>query len=176
MDNFLGQVQELDNNNQASFSPADPTQHATKNSYGTVIHTAGLVARPRQNTPAIIMEADCQASEEVAFTTNNFDGKAELNEGDFGIQNPLNKRIQVITGENKLLIKAGTSTIEILEDGNMTLAVAGTPVANFTQTGINFLVPINAPAGSKVNNKLIAVVGGTTTGNASTQTINNAGQ
>ena len=171
MSNFLGQIKELDNNNQASFSPADATQHATKNSYGTVIHTAGLVARPRQNTPAIIMEADCQASEEVAFTTNNFDAKTQLNVGDFGMQNPLNNKIQVITGENKVLIKAGTSTIEVLEGGNISLTVAGTPVANFTQTAINFLVPINAPAGSKVNNKLIATNGAITTGNATTQTI-----
>lgn len=176
MQNFLGQIQELDNNNQANFAPADTTQHATKNSYGTVVHTAGLIAYPRQNTPAVIIEADCQASEEVAFTTNNYDSKAELTEGDFGMQNPLNNKIQIITGENKVSIKAGTSTIEILEDGNISFSVAGTPVANFTQTAINFLVPINAPAGSKVNNKLIAVVGGTTTGNASTQTITNAGQ
>lgn len=196
MDNFLGQITELDNNNQASFSPIDPTQHGVKNAYGTVIHTAGLVARPRPNTPVIVMEADCQASEEVAFTTNNFDGKAELNEGDFGIQNPLNGNIEVITGENKVLIKAGTSTIEILEDGNIqiisngnisqqagtssltitndgniSMSVGGTTVANFTQTAINFLVPINAPAGSTVKNQLIAINGGITTGHPLTHTI-----
>ena len=63
-----------------------------------------------------------------------------------------------------------------MENGNITINVQGTPVAQLTQSAVNFLVPVNMPAGSKVNNKLIAVVGGTTVGNAATQTINNSGQ
>lgn len=174
--NFLGQIQELDNNNQASFEPIDATQHGAKNSYGTVIHTAGLVAKPKTNTPAVIMESDCQSSDSVGITVNHFDAQTELNEGDFGIQNPLNSKIRIITGEDKVLIKSGTSTVEILMDGTMSMSIGNTAVANFTQTSINFLVPVNMPVGSKVNSKLVAVVGGTTTGSPTTQTITNAGQ
>jgi hypothetical protein len=173
---FLGQIQELDNNNQATFEPIDTTQHGVKNAYGVVVHTAGLVAKPRVNTPAVIMESDCQSSDSVGITINHFDAHTELNEGDFGIQNPLNSKIRVITAEDKVLIKSGTSTVEILMDGTMSMSIGNTAVANFTQTSIDFLVPVNMPVGSKVNNKLVAVVGGTTTGNASTQTITNAGQ
>jgi hypothetical protein len=190
-ENFLGQIEEYDNNNESSFSPIDPTQHSVKNSYGKVIHTACLVANPRQNTPAVIMDADCQASEEIALTTNNFDSKANIPLGAYGIQNPINKQIQVLVLESSVKINAGTSQIEMLEDGaititkgttaitvgnNVEIAIQGTPVAQLTPSAVNFLVPVNMPAGSKVNSKLIAVVGGTTAGSAATQTINNSGQ
>ncbi len=118
-ENFLGQIAEYDNNNEADFTPIDKTQHNRKNSRGKVIHTACLVARPRKNTPAVIMEADCQGSEDVAFSINNNDTKSELHEGDYGIQNPLNKKIKIITGENKVYINAGSTTIQVLEDGDV---------------------------------------------------------
>lgn len=175
-ENFLGQIAEYDNNNQANFAPTDTTQHATKNSYGKVIHSALLVANPRQNTPAVIMEADCQASEDVALTTNNFNSKANIPLGGGGIQNPINSTIQVLVLENGVEINSGTTQIKILKNGNITINVQGTPVAQLTQSAVNFLVPVNMPAGSQVNAKLIAVVGGTTVGNAATQTINNSGQ
>jgi len=207
VENFLGQIEEYDNNNESSFSPIDPTQHSVKNSYGKVIHTACLVANPRQNTPAVIMDADCQASEEIALTTNNFDSKANIPLGAYGIQSPINSKIQVFVLESSVKINAGTSQIEMLEDGaititrgtsiieitdasiqikkdttqiditnNIDIKIQDTPVAQLTQSVVNFLVPVNMPAGSKVNSKLIAVVGGTTVGSAATQTINNSGQ
>jgi len=190
-ENFLGQIEDYDNNNESSFSPIDPTQHSVKNSYGKVIHTACLVANPRQNTPAVIMDADCQASEEIALTTNNFDSKANIPLGAYGIQNPINKQIQVLVLEDGVEINSGTSQIKMLEDGTITItkgktvitvgnnveiAIQGTQVAQLTQSVVNFLVPVNMPAGSKINSKLIAVVGGTTVGSAATQTINNSGQ
>ena len=76
-ENFLGTVQ-IEENNQGSFTPVDDTQHAVKQSFGNVIHGNLLVANPLQDTPAIIMEADCQASEECGITYNTFDGKNEL--------------------------------------------------------------------------------------------------
>jgi len=173
---FVGQVVDLDNNNQATFTPIDKTQHNAKNSAGTVLHTDCLVGRPRDNTPAIVTQVDSRSDDEVALTVNKADSKAQLDLGDRGIQNPINSGIRVITGEGRILIKSGNSTVEILDNGNASLIIGGTPVANFTQSSIDFLLPVNMPAGSKVNNKLIAVDGGTTTGNAATQTITNTGQ
>jgi hypothetical protein len=200
-ENFLGQIKEYDNNNEASFSPVDQTQHCTKNSYGKVIHSSFLVGNPRPNTPAVVMEADCQASEEIAFTTNNFDSKQNIPLGGGGLQNPINSKIQVFVLENSVEIKAGTSTVQILEDGNISItsngnilqeagtssitinkngnismSVAGTPVANFSQSSVNFLVPVNMPVGSKLNNKLIAVQGSITTGSPLQHTITNTNQ
>lgn len=174
-ENFLGQIEEYDNNNEASLSPVDKTQHCIKNSYGKVIHTSFLVGNPRPNTPAIIMEADCQASEEVAFTTNSFDSKENIPLGGGGLQNPINGKIQVLALEDSVEINAGTSQIKLLENGDITITkdtttiiisntinikVSETSVAELTQSAINFLVPVNLPAGSKVNGKLVAVVGG----------------
>ena len=189
-ENFLGTVQ-IEENNQGSFTPVDNTQHAVKQSFGNVIHGNLLVANPLQDTPAIIMEADCQASEECGITYNTFDGKNELPLGSGGLQSPLNEKIQVLVHGDKVDIIAGTSTITVLQDGNITLtkgttniqvgsnitmSIQGTQVATLSQSSVNFLVPVKMPAGSMVNNKLIAVVGGTTTGSATTQTITNAGQ
>lgn len=189
-ENFLGTVQ-IEENNQGSFTPVDDTQHAVKQSFGNVIHGNLLVANPLQDTPAIIMEADCQASEECGITYNTFDGKNELPLGSGGLQSPLNDKIQVLVHGDKVDIIAGTSTITVLQDGNITLtkgttniqvgsniamSIQGTQVATLSQSIINFLVPVKMPAGSMVNNKLIAVVGGITTGSATTQTITNAGQ
>ena len=189
-ENFLGTVQ-IEENNQGSFTPVDDTQHAVKQSFGNVIHGNLLVANPLQDTPAIIMEADCQASEECGITYNTFDGKNELPLGSGGLQSPLNEKIQVLVHGDKVDIIAGTSTITVLQDGNITLtkgttniqvgsniamSIQGTQVATLSQSIINFLVPVKMPAGSMVNNKLIAVVGGITTGSATTQTITNAGQ
>ena len=189
-ENFLGTVQ-IEENNQGSFTPVDDTQHAVKQSFGNVIHGNLLVANPLQDTPAIIMEADCQASEECGITYNTFDGKNELPLGSGGLQSPLNEKIQVLVHGDKVDIIAGTSTITVLQDGNITLtkgttniqvgsnitmSIQGTQVATLSQSSVNFLVPVKMPAGSMVNNKLIAVVGGITTGSATTQTITNAGQ
>ena len=189
-ENFLGTVQ-IEENNQGSFTPVDETQHAVKQSFGNVIHGNLLVANPLQDTPAIIMEADCQASEECGITYNTFDGKNELPLGSGGLQSPLNDKIQVLVHGDKVDIIAGTSTITVLQDGNITLtkgttniqvgsnitmSIQGTQVATLSQSGVEFLVPVKMPTGSMVNNKLIAVVGGTTTGSATTQTITNAGQ
>jgi len=189
-ENFLGTVQ-IEENNQGSFTPVDDTQHAVKQSFGNVIHGNLLVANPLQDTPAIIMEADCQASEECGITYNTFDGKNELPLGSGGLQSPLNDKIQVLVHGDKVDIIAGTSTITVLQDGNITLtkgttniqvgsnitmSIQGTQVATLSQSSVNFLVPVKMPAGSMVNNKLIAVVGGITTGSATTQTITNAGQ
>ena len=189
-ENFLGTVQ-IEENNQGSFTPVDETQHAVKQSFGNVIHGNLLVANPLQDTPAIIMEADCQASEECGITYNTFDGKNELPLGSGGLQSPLNDKIQVLVHADKIDIIAGTSTITVLQDGNITLtkgttniqvgsnitmSIQGTQVATLSQSSVNFLVPVKMPAGSMVNNKLIAVVGGITTGSATTQTITNAGQ
>ena len=189
-ENFLGTVQ-IEENNQGSFTPVDETQHAVKQSFGNVIHGNLLVANPLQDTPAIIMEADCQASEECGITYNTFDGKNELPLGSGGLQSPLNEKIQVLVHGDKVDIIAGTSTITVLQDGNITLtkgttniqvgsnitmSIQGTQVATLSQSGVEFLVPVKMPTGSMVNNKLIAVVGGTTTGSATTQTITNAGQ
>ena len=189
-ENFLGTVQ-IEENNQGSFTPVDDTQHAVKQSFGNVIHGNLLVAKPLQDTPAIIMEADCQASEECGITYNTFDGKNELPLGSGGLQSPLNEKIQVLVHGDKVDIIAGTSTITVLQDGNITLtkgttniqvssnitmSIQGTQVATLSQSSVNFLVPVKMPAGSMVNNKLIAVVGGITTGSATTQTITNAGQ
>jgi hypothetical protein len=176
MKSFLGQVVDVDNNNQATFTPVDKTQHNAKNSAGRVVHTACLVGRPRDNTLAIVMPVDSRSDDEVAMTVNNADSKAQLNLGDHAIENPINSGIRVIAGETRVFITAGSSTLEILDNGNASLIIDGTPVANFTQSSIDFLLPVNMPAGSKVNNKLIAVEGGTTTGNAATQTITNPGQ
>ena len=189
-ENFLGTVQ-IEENNQGSFTPVDDTQHAVKQSFGNVIHGNLLVANPLQDTPAIIMEADCQASEECGITYNTFDGKNELPLGSGGLQSPLNDKIQVLVHADKIDIIAGTSTITVLQDGNITLtkgttniqvgsnitmSIQGTQVATLSQSSVEFLVPVKMPTGSMVNNKLIAVVGGTTTGSATTQTITNAGQ
>ena len=189
-ENFLGTVQ-IEENNQGSFTPVDETQHAVKQSFGNVIHGNLLVANPLQDTPAIIMEADCQASEECGITYNTFDGKNELPLGSGGLQSPLNEKIQVLVHGDKVDIIAGTSTITVLQDGNITLtkgttniqvgsnitmSIQGTQVATLSQSSVEFLVPVKMPTGSMVNNKLIAVVGGTTTGSATTQTITNAGQ
>ena len=189
-ENFLGTVQ-IEENNQGSFTPVDDTQHAVKQSFGNVIHGNLLVANPLQDTPAIIMEADCQASEECGITYNTFDGKNELPLGSGGLQSPLNEKIQVLVHGDKVDIIAGTSTITVLQDGNITLtkgttniqvgsnitmSIQGTQVATLSQSSVEFLVPVKMPTGSMVNNKLIAVVGGTTTGSATTQTITNAGQ
>ena len=189
-ENFLGTVQ-IEENNQGSFTPVDETQHAVKQSFGNVIHGNLLVANPLQDTPAIIMEADCQASEECGITYNTFDGKNELPLGSGGLQSPLNDKIQVLVHADKIDIIAGTSTITVLQDGNITLtkgttniqvgsnitmSIQGTQVATLSQSSVEFLVPVKMPTGSMVNNKLIAVVGGTTTGSATTQTITNAGQ
>ena len=189
-ENFLGTVQ-IEENNQGSFTPVDETQHAVKQSFGNVIHGNLLVANPLQDTPAIIMEADCQASEECGITYNTFDGKNELPLGSGGLQSPLNDKIQVLVHADKIDIIAGTSTITVLQDGNITLtkgttniqvgsnitmSIQGTQVATLSQSSVEFLVPVKMPTGSMVNNKLIAVVGGITTGSATTQTITNAGQ
>ena len=122
---------------------------------------------------------------------NTFDGKNELPLGSGGLQSPLNDKIQVLVHADKIDIIAGTSTITVLQDGNITLtkgttniqvgsnitmSIQGTQVATLSQSSVEFLVPVKMPTGSMVNNKLIAVVGGTTTGSATTQTITNAGQ
>ena len=173
-ENFLGTVQ-IEENNQGSFTPVDDTQHAVKQSFGNVIHGNLLVANPLQDTPAIIMEADCQASEECGITYNTFDGKNELPLGSGGLQSPLNDKIQVLVHADKIDIIAGTSTITVLQDGNITLtkgttniqvgsnitmSIQGTQVATLSQSSVEFLVPVKMPTGSMVNNKLIAVVGG----------------
>ena len=127
-ENFLGQIEEYDNNNEADFSPIDQTQHCTKNSYGKVIHTSFLVGNPRPNTPAVIMEADCQASEEVAFTTNNFDSKEKIPLGGGGLQNPINSKIQVLALEGGVEINAGTSQVKLLENGTITITKGTTTI------------------------------------------------
>jgi hypothetical protein len=187
-ENFLGTVQ-MEENNQGSFTPVDNTQHAVKQSFGNVIHGNLLVANVLQSTPAIIMEADCQASEEFGITYNTFDGKNELPLGSGGLQSPLNEKIQVLVHGEKVEIIAGTSTITVLEDGNITLtkgttniqvgsnitmSIQGTQVATFSQSSINFLVPVKMPAGSMVKNKLIAVEGAITQGQPNTQIITTA--
>ena len=189
-ENFLGTVQ-MEENNQGSFTPVDNTQHSQKNSYGNVILGDGIIGNTLPNTPAVIMEADCQASEHIGFTYNTSDW-SNLPLGTRGIAPQLNSdKIQVLTKPNRVDIIAGTSTITVLQDGNITLtkgttsiqvasnitmSIQGTQVATLSQSSVEFLVPVKMPAGSMVNNKLIAVVGGTTTGSATTQTITNAGQ